>query len=234
MTKSHSDTAPRPRTNYHHGDLARELVQASLDILGEVGAEGLSLREAARRVGVNHRAVYRHFADKRALLAAIAESGYRQLSADMRAAVASIAAPPLRAGGGAARAAESRRAAATGPRERATLLAIAEAYLRFALREPARFQVMFGPRLNQDDAFPQLEVVIRETVDILARELKLAGPSAGSAVRRDAGISLWSTMHGLSSLVLARRIPLKPALVHSYATKVVGPVVDGLLHTLAG
>jgi AcrR family transcriptional regulator len=202
-------------------------MQASLVILSEVGADGLSLREAARRAGVNHRAVYRHYADKRALLAAIAESGYRQLSADMRAAVESVDAPQPRA-------AEPSPSWAAGVRERVTLLAIAEAYLRFALREPARFQVMFGPRLNHDGAFPELEAVIQETVSILARELKLAGPTASSAVRRDAGITLWSTMHGLSSLVLAQRIPLKSALVHKYAAKVVGPVVDGLLRTLAG
>ena len=207
-----SKQRPEPRDRYHHGDLARELMQASLAILSEVGVDGLSLREAARRAGVNHRAVYRHYEDKRALLAAIAEAGYRQLAADMQAAVA----------------------AAQGGGARRVLLTIAEAYLRFAQREPARFQVMFGPRLNEDQRFPSLEEAIKDAVAVLARELKLAGPGAPSTVRRDAGITLWSTMHGLSSLVLARRIRLSKAQLASYVVKVVDPVVDGLLRVLSG
>ena len=213
MSKPRSDTEPPPRGRYHHGDLARELMQASLSILSEVGADGLSLREAARRAGVNHRAVYRHYEDKRALLAAIAEAGYQQLAADMRQAV------------------ETARGASSGA-PRASLLAVAEAYMRFALREPARFHVMFGPRLNEDERFPSLEEAIKQTVAVLARELKSAGPGTPSAVRRDAGITLWSTMHGLTSLVLARRIRLREAYVHSYVVNVVSPVVDGLLQTL--
>lgn len=188
-------------------------MQASLAILSEVGADGLSLREAARRVGVNHRAVYRHYEDKRALLAAIAEAGYQQLTADLQTAVQGLD-PAAESG------------------SRPVFLAIAEAYLRFAWREPARFQVMFGPRLNQDERFPSLEAAIKDTVSVLARELKRAGPGTPTALRRDAGITLWSTMHGLSSLVLAQRIQLREAYVHSYVTKVVAPVVDGLLDVL--
>ena len=190
-------------------------MQASLSILSEVGAEGLSLREAARRAGVNHRAVYRHYEDKRALLAAIAEAGYRQLAADLQAAVDSAAGTAADGG------------------IRSVLLAIAEAYLRFAQREPARFQVMFGPRLNQDERFPSLEVAIKETVSVLSRELKRGGPNTPSALRRDAGITLWSTMHGLTSLVLAQRIRLREAYIHAYVSKVVAPVVDGLLKVLS-
>jgi AcrR family transcriptional regulator len=207
---------PKARANYHHGDLARELVEASLAILGEVGAEGLSLREAARRAGVNHRAVYRHYADKRALLAAIAEGGYRVLRSEMEEAVRAAAGSDA------------------GPaRARRTLVAIAEAYLRFALREPARFQVMFGPRLNRDERFPSMEQAIQELVAVLYAELKAAGPDAASVVLRDRGISLWSTMHGMSSLVLAGRIALRSTHVRSYVAKVIEPVVDGILQSLA-
>lgn len=141
--------AKKARASYHHGDLARELIQASLEILSEVGAEALSLREAARRAGVNHRAVYRHYADKRALLAAIAEAGYRALRDDVQEAVD-------RSGAG-----------ETGAeRARLALTSIAEAYVRFALREPARYQVMFGPRLNRDERFPELERAIQELVAV--------------------------------------------------------------------
>src|SRR6516225_9375031 len=68
---------------YHHGDLWRALVQAGIEILHEEGVHALTLRAVARRAGVSHAAPYRHFADKEALLAAIAEDGYRRLISEL-------------------------------------------------------------------------------------------------------------------------------------------------------
>jgi len=106
--------AAAERESYHHGDVPRAIREATLSLLREGGAQGLSLREAARRVGVNHRAVYRHFADKRALLAAIAQEGYEMLAIALREGLdqRSLAQPVER------------------------FVALGEAYLRFARREP--------------------------------------------------------------------------------------------------
>src|SRR6185369_11386433 len=76
---------PRKRADsYQHGDLRHALIQAGLKLLGERGVEGLSLRAAAELAGVSHAAPYRHFADKDALVAAIAEEGFRLLTRRMR------------------------------------------------------------------------------------------------------------------------------------------------------
>lgn len=64
--------------DYHHGDLRRALIAAGLTILEADGSDALSLREVARRAGVSHNAPYRHFADREALLAAIAAAGFEQ------------------------------------------------------------------------------------------------------------------------------------------------------------
>ena len=72
ITVSTSKTEIR---TYHHGDLRSALIQAGLTVLAGSDAEHLSLRELARSVGVSPTAVYRHFPDKNALLAALAESG---------------------------------------------------------------------------------------------------------------------------------------------------------------
>jgi AcrR family transcriptional regulator len=69
-------TEPRP---YHHGDLRSALLRQAERTLAERGAEGLSLRELAREVGVSHGAPRRHFPDKRALLDALVEEGYERL-----------------------------------------------------------------------------------------------------------------------------------------------------------
>ncbi|KPK06899.1 MAG: hypothetical protein AMJ64_08060 [Betaproteobacteria bacterium SG8_39] len=105
---------------YHHGDLRAGLLRSAAVILEEQGVAALSLRETARRAGVSHNAPYRHFADRDALLAALAAEGFAQLDA------------ALDAGGQA------------GPRGRG------EAYVRFALEHPQRFRLMFGGTLRLD------------------------------------------------------------------------------------
>ena len=120
---------------YHHGDLRSALVEAGVKALEGTDAEAISLRELARSVGVSATAVYRHFPDKNALLAALADAGIARLGEAQR--IASDA-----AGGGAA------GFAATG-----------RAYVRFALAHPALFRLAFthggyaaAPTQSSDEA----------------------------------------------------------------------------------
>ncbi|MFF7017796.1 MULTISPECIES: TetR/AcrR family transcriptional regulator [Streptomyces] len=78
------------RRPYHHGNLRTDLLAAAERSLRAHGAEQLSLRDLARDVGVSHAAPRRHFADRRALLDALAESGFMRLGAELRAAVDEI------------------------------------------------------------------------------------------------------------------------------------------------
>ncbi|MBF4133435.1 MULTISPECIES: TetR/AcrR family transcriptional regulator [Streptomyces] len=78
------------RRPYHHGNLRTDLLDAAERSLRAHGAEQLSLRDLARDVGVSHAAPRRHFADRRALLDALAESGFRRLGERLRAAVDEI------------------------------------------------------------------------------------------------------------------------------------------------
>ena len=68
---------------YHHGDLRPALLRAAAKILEKEGSDAVSLRDLARRAGVSHTAPYRHFPDRRALLAALAEEGFAQLAAEL-------------------------------------------------------------------------------------------------------------------------------------------------------
>src|SRR5215208_5503789 len=78
--------AERP---YHHGDLRRALLDASLELLRDGGPEALTLRGAARAAGVSQTAPYRHFADRAALIAGVAEDGFRRLRARLQRVVES-------------------------------------------------------------------------------------------------------------------------------------------------
>src|SRR5687767_2010801 len=84
------------KKSYHHGDLRRALVDAGLRLIAKRGVEGFTLRETARVAGVSQTAPYRHFPDKAALLAAVAEEGFRGMAEYMKAATAPHALDPAR------------------------------------------------------------------------------------------------------------------------------------------
>ena len=72
---------------YHHGNLRAALLEEAERALA--AGEDLSLRELARRAGVSHAAPRRHFADKQALLDALATDGFERLGRELDAAMSS-------------------------------------------------------------------------------------------------------------------------------------------------
>lgn len=166
--------------SYHHGDLRRALVEAGLELLGEGGAEGLGLREVARRVGVSASAPYRHFPSRQALLAAIAREGFLRFDAHLLAAGDGV--PPA-----------------------GRLAAMAEAYVRFALANRALFALMFSPEISKE-ANPELMEAASRSYRSLA---DLAAPGEDAEGRRERAVAVWSLVHGLSTLLLDDQIRIE-------------------------
>lgn len=179
-------SAPRTRTagpkrrTYHHGNLHQALVDAALELLRTRGADALTLRAAARKAGVSQAAPYRHFRDKRALLAAVAEDGFRELTKAMQAAQA-----------------------AEGQDRMRRLRALGLAYVRFALAQPAHFRVMFGREVADKSDLPQLAEAANETFGLLAGGIE-AAQSTGSAKGdpKATAIAAWALVHGLAALLI--------------------------------
>src|SRR5687767_3851509 len=71
--------ARKPPRAYHHGNLRRALLDEAVATIRNEGVSALTLREIGFRLGVSRTALYRHFADKNALLAAVATEGFRML-----------------------------------------------------------------------------------------------------------------------------------------------------------
>lgn len=67
--------------SYHHGDLARAALDVAEALLVADDVEAVTMRAVAGRVGVTHRALYRWFPDRPALLAALAARGFERLAA---------------------------------------------------------------------------------------------------------------------------------------------------------
>ena len=111
-------TRARP---YHHGDLKHALLEASIELIREEGVDALTVAEIGRRVGVSSAAPYKHFADRQALLRALAEEGDRRMAAEMIAAVGET----------------------TDPREAFRLSGVA--FIRWAAENPALYRIATDP-----------------------------------------------------------------------------------------
>src|ERR1044072_5750529 len=68
---------------YHHGDLRRALLAEATRTIHKHGVDAFTLRSVGERLGVSRTALYRHFADKSALLAAVAGEGFQRFRADL-------------------------------------------------------------------------------------------------------------------------------------------------------
>ncbi len=178
VARKKTDSQSKPR--YHHGDLRRALIDASLALIAEEGFGALTLREVARRAGVTHAAPYRHFADKEALLAAVAEEGFRTMAEQMR----------------------ERMVQEMAPNER--LNACGVAYVLFAVRNPSHFRVMFGPHFTRQGQHEGLKMEGEHAFGLLVQSL-VQGQQAG--VLREGepmplALMAWSVVHGLASLLV--------------------------------
>jgi AcrR family transcriptional regulator len=178
MPKPPRRKTPEPPP-YHHGDLRAALIRSAGELLRHGGPEALTLRAVARHAGVSQAAPYRHFADLRALIGAVAEQGFQRLGAAMMAA--------MQQGDG-----------------RKGFKELAIAYVAFAHRHPAEYRIMFGPSLASDDDLPELRKTSREVLTFVQRgiealqQARQIGPGNSAAM----AAASWSMLHGLVMLSL--------------------------------
>ena len=123
MVRKKREKREKREEPYHHGDLRQALLDAAIDLLLNQGLAPLTLRAVARHAGVSQAAPYHHFKDRGALLAAVAEEGFKFLAGSLQ-----IAAKKAR-----------------NPRDR--LEALSRAYVKFALTNRPHFLVMFSAHL---------------------------------------------------------------------------------------
>jgi AcrR family transcriptional regulator len=161
---------------YHHGNLREELLERAEEILRTRGVADLSLRELAREAGVSHGAPRRHFADRQALLDALALRGWQRLGQELTEA----------AGG---RAGYQTRVART-----------ATAYVRFATRDSDLLELMFAGK-HRDPEGP-VHTAADQAFAVVA-ELIAEGQAEGRLVGTDPmqpGLIVFATLQGLASL----------------------------------
>ena len=210
MIKTSRSIAPRP---YHHGNLPAALVEAALALLEETQDWAFSLREVARRAGVSHNAPYKHFPEKRDLLAAVAASGFEALTERTRCSLEGVT------------------------DTRARLLACGRAFVARGIANPALYRLMFSAVLTSPEAGrPAIEKAAaakaRAVVDAALADAVRSGvlPSSMANPREGAAASLamWSILHGLTMLAIDDFVG-PPEEVET----LVGPILGTLLNGIA-
>jgi AcrR family transcriptional regulator len=177
-------TQPIPKTaqsrrERHKADSRAELLQAAHDLVKEEGYEGLTIRNLAKRVGYAPMSVYSYFADKHAILLALAENAFETLAQRME------------------------RDAPTEPL--AALRKVMEEYAVFALENPNEYRTVFMTRDHMRQAREVVEIEEVESKNpVLRIVLKRVQACIDAGIfKGDAhavSTLLWSSGHGAISL----------------------------------
>jgi AcrR family transcriptional regulator len=163
-------------------DLRRQVLDASLELIGREGLSALSMREVARRAGVSHQAPYHHFGDREGIFVAIADDGFRGLRQEMEKAVASTADPVAR------------------------LQAIGVAYVAYALSHPSHFKVMFRSELAPLERHAEANARADTCFDLLVSVANAASKHRLGRVDEALPLAAWSLAHGLATLMLESKL----------------------------
>ncbi|WP_239476976.1 TetR/AcrR family transcriptional regulator [Nocardia arizonensis] len=157
-----------------------EILDATAELLARAGhADGVSIRDVGKMVGVSAPSIYRHFADKDQLIEAVVARTFEDLYDAMSAAVDPSLSPMNR------------------------LRDQGMAYVRYALEHPAQYRVATAPadhvsevdRVLSSGAFQLFTATVLECMD----EGTLHAGDPTPVV-----LELWASAHGIAALLIAK------------------------------
>jgi len=175
------------KKSYHHKNLRAELLELTAKIIAEDGLDHVTLRELARRLGVSRTAPYRHFKDKNALLAKVAETKFQGLNIQLLTAFEDPSSGPLQ-----------------------QFEALAFSYLTFAVNNYDLYRLMFSDEFKRGEIYPGLAEAADETFAILAQTVIHCQDNG--LIRADdpsrLAFVVWSTLHGIADLYMEGKLVL--------------------------
>ena len=174
--------AKAEKTAYHHGDLRAALVSQAVKLIHARGDVNLSLRELAKEIGVSHVAVYRHFADKAALLNAVAVHGFDRLAQTLKEAGAGWDHEPDH-----------------------QLSRPCAAYVQMAVRDPGHFAAMFAQPHPQSGQAPEVQAMAEIAYQVLAQTVarRLVRSRLPATHVHTEALRCWALVHGLACLQMS-------------------------------
>lgn len=175
------------------------------------GVDALTLRGVGEQLGVSRTALYRHFANKEALLGAVAHDGFGKLRKELF------------------------EAWDLAGRGRSGFEAMGSAYVRFAVRHPSHYRVMFGGVLTSGGAvLPQGDKTVDAFGVLVDALIELQGQGL---VREDPpeklALFVWSVVHGVAMLALdgVLRTPEATETLSRFANE---RLLSGIAHPAVG
>jgi len=212
-------SGPGPATvrERYRAQVRAEVKQAALDQIAQAGPAGVSISAIGKQLGISGPGLYRYFASRDELLTELVIDAYHDLADALTAAASPATASP---------AAVSPAAVSPGQDPRGRLEVLARAYRSWALAQPHRYRLLFGPPLPGYDAHARRLIdaswqamnpllgILRELGDHAAAPPPepLASQLAAWAQPHDPGTSpaaalravlVWSRLHGIVSLEIA-------------------------------
>ena len=172
-------------SSYHHGELSRTCIDIALSFLEE-GNSDFSLRDVAKAAQVSHGAPLRHFRNKENFLSEVAKTIFQELNQVLELASKSL-----------------------DPEQAA--LSMAKAYVKFAIENPAKYELIFGSRIANHADYPDLEAEGRKayaqmlSVITLLQSHKIIAEQDLDMI----ALNIWSGIHGISSLAIGRFVMVK-------------------------
>lgn len=189
---------------YHHGNLARALVAEGVRAIEEAGLSSLQVKALAERLGVSHTAVYRHFADREALLRAIAAQGFVRLQRYMIAAYTK---------------------SEQGTRRQ--ILDTGYAVVRFARKHPRLSELMMSGILPTAPAGTATEEWGYPALLRLVAAWQVQGV-LGAGTPEDLAMSIWVTTLGLVKLIVSGQLGIPRRELRAFVDAVHERMLDGL------
>lgn len=174
---------PSGKKSYHHGDLRTALVGEARRLVREEGAAGVSMRAIGRAAGVSHAALYHHFPDREALLAAVAAEGFAGLREAMLERARSSDGPPL-----------------------TRLQEAGVAYVVYACADPNLYRLMFGDHITDRARFSELQNSADAAYEALGALLgEMADGGAEGVADNPVSRAAWAMVHGVAMLLIDGR-----------------------------
>lgn len=166
--------------SYHHGDLRAALLEATVEMIASDEAHLIGFRELARRLDVSRTAPYRHFESVDALLAVVAEEGYRKFIVLLEAVTIN---PELT--------------------NRERFMELGVAYINFAVDHPAHYRILFDQRFFEEGKFPEVQKSAAKAFGLLHKTSSSCLREGATAQAKGNVANLaWACVHGISSLLM--------------------------------
>lgn len=172
------------KENYHHGNLKRDLLETSIQIISKEGFDKLSLRNISSKCGVSHNAIYRHFDNKNQLVNACQEYVTKEFTSYLKAKIVDK----------------------EDELEKIRLLSYA--YIEFYKEHPTYYSFMyrntyikieFMMKANNEN-YPPYNI-FREQYELLAKKQNLTIEETLIKLTR-----LWALLHGITAFLISDNV----------------------------